>query len=82
MRYRIFDKSTTTLVTVLVDRPAFDKAFHGKNPNNPIGGLLVISGKKYIITDYLESKSNEFTENEFHEIEQEWFARVVVADYS
>ncbi len=78
MRYRIFNKSS--LVSVLVDRPTFDKSFRGNNPNKPIGGILEISEKKYFVTDYHEHKSSSYSENEFHELEQDWFANVSVQD--
>jgi len=78
LRYRIHDKSS--LVSILVDRSAFDKLFCGKNPNKPIGGILEISEKKYVVTNYLEFKGNSYSENEFHELEQDWFAQVIVDD--
>jgi len=76
LRYRI--QNNSSLVGVFVDRPAFDNAFYGKNPNNPIGGLVAINGKKYPIINYQEFHGLSYSENEFHEKEQEWFANVFV----
>jgi len=78
LRYRIHDKSS--LVSVLIDRPAFDEAFCGKNPNSPINGTLEISQKKYIIKKYVELQGNSYSENEFHAIERDHFADVYVED--
>ena len=78
LRYRIQNKSS--LISVKVDRPAFDESFHGINPNNPVGGILEIAQKKYIITNYHEFSSSSYSENEFHEKENDWFADVFVND--
>ena len=76
MRYRI--QNNSSLVGVFADKPAFDNSFSGKNPNKPIGGIVTIHGKKYPIIAYQEFAGSSYSENEFHEKEQEWFANVFV----
>ncbi len=76
LRYRVQNKSS--LVGVFVDRSAFDKSFYGKNPNNPIGGLITMNGKKYPFINYEEFSGSNYSENEFHEKEQDWYVNIFV----
>ncbi len=48
------------------------------NPNKPIGGTITINGKRYRIINYQEFTSSGYSENEFHEKEQDWYADVFV----
>jgi len=58
------------LIITLKDNYGFDVRFTGKNPNNPIGGMIIIKGKKYPIVKYREFHSSSYAENEFHELDQ------------
>ena len=76
VRYRIFDSKG--LIATLEDNFEFDMRFIGKNPSNPVGGTVTIEDKEYPIVKYHEFHSSSFTENEFHELDQNWFAHVFV----
>ena len=75
MRYRIFEDK---FLCHFEDRSSFDESFSGRDPNNPKNGLLKILDQYYVIIYYQEYASQYFTENEFHETEQDWFAKVGV----
>jgi len=61
------------------DRPAFNKAFTGDNPNSPVkGDKIRWENKDYTVKWYTEHDSESFTENEFHEKDQDWFADIIV----
>ena len=77
MRYRIFQKDM--FLGTFDDRPAFYEAFTGDNPNSPMkGDKIRWDGTDYTVKWYAEHDSNSFTENEFHEKDQEWFADIIV----
>jgi hypothetical protein len=76
MRYRVFDKNGS--VCVFEDRPAFDRSFLGIDPNHPAGGIVMCRGNYYLITSYSEFASLSKSENEFHEIENNWYAHLQV----
>ena len=75
MRYRIFANG---FLHYFEDRQSFDESLIGKDPNNPVGGVLNVLGQDYVVTNYREYGAEEKTENEFHEITQDWFADVEV----
>ena len=75
-RYRIFDSNG--VIATLADSPGFDVKFTGKDPNKPIGGMITIDGKKYPIVNYHEFHGLGSSENEFHELDQNWYAHVFV----
>ena len=76
LRYRAFENDK--VIDVMSDRPAFHERLHKGNPNNPLGGIIVIEKQTYQIIDYKEFHSSSFSENEFHEKDQDWFAHVFV----
>jgi hypothetical protein len=77
MRYRIFQKDM--FLGTFDDRPAFNKAFTGDNPNSPVkGDKIRWENKDYTVKWYTEHDSDSFTENEFHEKDQDWFADIIV----
>jgi len=58
---------------------AFHEKFVGKNPNKPQrNDCIILNGKRHRIIRYVEFPSSGYSENEFHEIEQDWFAHVFV----
>ena len=75
MRYRVFANG---FLHYFEDRQSFDKSLIGKNPNNPVGGVLNVLDQDYVVTDYKEYAGEEESENEFHEMAQDWFADVEV----
>ena len=78
MRYRIFSESGDIIETIM-DRPTFDNRFHGVNASRPTrGDFLQLESGKYSIIKYKEYAGRSKTENEFHEIESDWFADVTV----
>ena len=77
MRYRIFQNNQ--FLGTLSDRPEFDKAFFGEDPNNPkLGDKIKYKDSTFTIKEYIEHPSASFTENEFHEKDQEWFTDIIV----
>jgi len=76
MRYRIYNSEN--IVSVMNDREYFHDRFHGLNPNKPVNGILEVDERPWIIVGYEEIKSESFTENEFHEIERDYFVNVFV----
>jgi hypothetical protein len=77
MRYRIFQNDM--FVGAFDDRPAFHEAFTGENPNSPMkGDKITFNDTQYVIKWYIEHDSQSFTENEFHEKENDWFADIIV----
>jgi len=77
MRYRIFQNEK--FVGSFPDRLAFHKAFTGDNPNSPLkGDKIRYNGIYYVIKWYTEHDSQSFTENEFHQKENDWFADIMV----
>jgi len=77
MRYRIFQKDM--FLGTFDDRPAFNKAFTGDNPNSPVkGDKIRWENKDYTVKWYTEHDSESFTENEFHEKDRDWFADIIV----
>ncbi len=75
MRYRIFANG---FLHYFEDRQSFDESLIGKNPSDPVGGVLNVLGQDYVVTDYREYAGEEDTKNEFREITQDWFADVEV----
>ena len=72
MRYRIFQNEM--FVGAFDDRPAFHAAYTGENPNSPMkGDKITFNNTQYVIKWYIEHDSQSFTENEFHEKENDWF---------
>ncbi len=77
MRYRI--KKNGQIIGTFEDRPAFHAAFSGNDSDNPKPrDKIIYRITKYTIIQYVEYPSNSFTENEFHEKVQDWFADVIV----
>ena len=77
MRYRIFQNDM--FVGAFDDRPAFHEAFTGENPNSPMkGDKITFNNTQYVIKWYIEHDSQSFTENEYHEKENDWFADIIV----
>ena len=77
MRYRIFQNEQ--FLGTFDDRPAYYEAYTGDNPNSPTrGDKIRWNGVDYVIKWYTEHDSYSFTENEFHEKEQDWFADIIV----
>ena len=80
MRYRIFSESGDIIETIM-DHPAFDNKFQGTNASKPVkGDMLLLESGKFSIIDYKEYEGRTKTENEFHEIESDWFADVTVTE--
>jgi len=76
MRYRIHDRSGC--VGHFVDRDAYNDSFLGDDPNNPVDGVIRLDTRLYFVIGYKEYHSSGFTENEFHEIENDWFGELYV----
>jgi len=77
MRYRVFQNEQ--FLGTFADRPAFQEAYLGENPNNPIrGDKIMIDEKTYTVKWYTEHDSESFIENEFHQKENDWFADIIV----
>lgn len=76
MRYRIF--KTGKCIGVFADRHSFTESFIGNDPNYPIGGVIKFEDIFYVIFDYNVSEGSSKNENEFHEVESDWFANVSV----
>jgi len=77
MRYRIFQNDQ--FLGTFSDRPAFHEVYIGDNPNSPMkGDKIRWDGKDYTIKWYKEHDSESFTENEFHQKENDWFAYIIV----
>ena len=77
MRYRVFQNEQ--FLGAFLDRPAFEEAYSGENPNAPTrGDKIMLDEKTYVIEWYTEHDSESFTENEFHQKENDWFADIIV----
>ena len=77
MRYRVFQNQQ--FLGTFEDRPAFHAAYTGDNPNSPIrGDMIRLDEKTYVVKWYTEHDSESFTENEFHQKENDWFADIIV----
>jgi len=77
MRYRIFQKDM--FLGAFDDRSTFYEAFAGDNPNSPMkGDKIRLDSIDYKVKWYIEHDSESFTENEFHEKDQDWFADIIV----
>jgi hypothetical protein len=77
MRYRIFQNDM--FVGTFDDIPAYHEAFTGDNPNSPMkGDKITFNNTQYVIKWYIEHDSQSFTENEFHEKENDWFVDIIV----
>ena len=77
MRYRIFQNDQ--FLGTFSDRLTFHDAYIGDNPNSPAkGDKIRWDGKDYTIKWYTEHDSEAFTENEFHQKENDWFADIIV----
>ena len=77
MRYRVFQNEQ--FLGTFPDRPAFQDAYSGENPNSPTrGDKILLDEKMYIVKWYMEHDSESFTENEFHQKENDWFADIIV----
>ena len=77
MRYRVFQNEQ--FLGTFPDRPTFHEAYSGENPNSPIrGDSILLDEKTYVVKWYMEHDSESFTENEFHQKENDWFADIIV----
>lgn len=77
MRYRIFQNNQ--FLGAFSDRHAFHEAYIGENPDSPIkGDKIRWNENDYSIKWYTEHDSSSFTENEFHQKENDWFADIIV----
>ena len=77
MRYRIFQNDL--FLGTFDDRPAFNEAYIGENPNSPSkGDRIRWDGKNYALKWYTEHDSESFTENESHQKENDGFADIIV----
>jgi hypothetical protein len=77
MRYRVFQNEQ--FLGAFSDRSAFEKAYSGENPNSPTrGDKILLDEKMYVVKWYTEHDSESFTENEFHQKENDWFADIIV----
>jgi hypothetical protein len=77
MRYRVFQNEQ--FLGTFLDRAAFQEAYSGEDPNSPIKGDKILLDKKtYVVNWYTEHDSESFTENEFHQKENDWFADIIV----
>ncbi len=52
----------------------------GESPWGPLSFVILffIRGKKYHIINYQEYPGSIYSENEFHEKEQDWFTDIIV----
>ena len=77
MKYRVFQNKQ--FLGTFSDSTAFQEAYSGENPNSPTKGDKILWDEKtYIVKWYMEHDSESFTENEFHQKENDWFADIIV----
>lgn len=77
MMYRVFQNEQ--FIGTFSDKPAFQEAYSGENPNSPIkGDKIMLDEKTYVVKWYMEHDSESFTENESHQKENDWFADIIV----
>ena len=77
MRYRVFQNEQ--FLGAFPDRQTFQNAYSGENPNSPIkGDKVLLNEKTYVVEWYTEHDSESFTENEFQQKENDWFADIIV----